>query len=259
MTTTALERVTFRGTVASEWIKLRSLRSTTITLVALLAAVIGFGLIAAASVGSGTGPGRGASDPVGLSLAGVTLGQLIIGVLGVLVISGEYSTGMIRATFSAVPRRLPVLWAKTLVFGLVALAVSLVAAFGAFFGAQVVLGSDAASIGDEHVLRAVLGAAVYLAGVGLLGLALGALLRHTAGAIGALVGIVLIAPGLVSLLPDSWSDAVAAYLPSNAGNSIMALTTTSDQLSAGTGLAVFVAWIAVALAAAAVLLRRRDA
>jgi len=255
-------RVTTARVIRSEWIKLRSLRSTPITLVAALAVVIGLGVAAAAVVSSGGRagpPGAQAVDPTDLSLSGVTLGQLIIGVLGVLVVTGEYTTGMIRATFSAVPTRLPVLWAKIVVFGGVVLAISLVSSLAAFLGGQAVLGTDGVTLGDSGVLRAVLGAAIYLTGIGLLGLALGAILRRTAGAIGALVGLILILPTMVGLLPDSWSGPLAKVLPSNAGGVFMAVDPGSALLAPWAGLAVFVTWFAGALVIAAVLLRRRDA
>ena len=156
-------RVTTARVIRSEWIKLRSLRSTAITLVAALAVVIGLGVLATTVVaGGGTAgpPGSQAVDPTDLSLSGVTLGQLIIGVLGVLVVTGEYSTGMIRSTFSAVPSRLPVLWAKIVVFGSVVLAISLVGSVVAFVGSQAVLGADSVTFGDDGVLRSVVGAAV---------------------------------------------------------------------------------------------------
>lgn len=265
---TRTARVTTWRVIHAEWIKLRSLRSTPITLAVALLAIIGFGILASA-VSSGDvsepaggpdgGQGSGASDPVSLSLSGVSLGALVIGVLGVLVISGEYSTGMIRSTLAAVPTRLPVLWAKAIVFGAVAFLVSLVAVLVAFFGGQAFLGNDAAALTDDGVFRTVVGAAVYLAGVGLLGLALGALLRHTAGAIATLVGILILLSTLVGLLPDSWNDAISKYLPANAGSSLMTLHTSTTSLSPGAGFVVFAAWIIVGLGAAAILLRRRDA
>ncbi|SHM92100.1 ABC transporter permease subunit [Cryptosporangium aurantiacum] len=258
--TSAEAGVTIGRVIRSEWIKLRSLRSTAITLGAALVVVIGFGLLAASVVsGDGGGPGGGPIDPTDLSLSGVTLGQLILGVLGVLVIAGEYSTGMIRATLAAVPTRLPVLWAKVVVFGGVTLVVSLVATVAAFLAGQAALGADGVALGDDGTLRAVFGAAIYLTGIGLLGLALGAILRHTAGAIGALVGLILILPTMVGLLPDSWSEPLTKILPSNAGSAFMSADPASTLLSSGAGLAVFIAWIVGALAVAAVLMRRRDA
>lgn len=267
-------RVTQWRVVVSEWIKLRSLRSTVYTLAAALAAVIGFGILAAAAVtgqiggrdgGGPRGPGGDgfAMDPTSISLAGVGLAQMIIGVLGVLVISGEHSTGMIRSSLTAVPKRLPVLWGKTIVLSAVTLAVMLVAVFAAFFASQAILAGkdmDVALTGDG-VLRAVAGAAVYLTGVGVLGIALGALLRHTAGAITTLFAVLLVVPGLIGLvLPDSWVEKVVPYLPSNAGQSFTsAVDTGQGLLGPLTGFAVFAAYVVVLSGGAALALARRDA
>ena len=176
-----------------------------------------------------------------------------------MLVAGEYSTGMIRSTLAAVPQRLPVLWGKAIVFGGVTLVSMLVAALAAFFGGQAILGTQGVSLFDTGVLRAVVGAAVYLTGVGLLGLALGALLRGTAAAIGALFGGMLVVPGLFPLLPSSWNDTVGPYLPSHAGESFMSVTPSAGMLGPWAGLAVFAGYIVAALAAAAILLKRRDA
>jgi ABC-type transport system involved in multi-copper enzyme maturation permease subunit len=192
------------------------------------------------------------------------LAQLIIGSLGVMMTASEYTTGMIRSSLAAVPKRLPVLWGKAIVFAGVTFVLMLAAALIAFFGGQAILsggGVASASLGDTGVPRAIVGAALNLTGVGLMGVALGALLRSTAGAISTLFGLVLILPGLLSLLPASWNSNISPYLPSS---SIRAFTTIQAQagstaLSAGAGLAVFAAWVVVLLAGAAVFLKRRDA
>ncbi len=265
-------RVTGLRVLHSEWVKFRSLRSTLITLIVAVVVVVGFGALAAAvvsgAVAEPAGPGGGgeagggfATDPTSISLAGMTLAQIIVGILGVLTVTGEYSSGMIRATLAAVPRRLPVLWAKALVVGVVTLVVAVPSALVAFLVGQAVLGDGAnVALSDPGVLRAVLGSAAYLAATALLGVGLGALLRHTAGAIGALFGLLLLAPGLLGLiLPSSWSDAVLPYLPSNAGAAFTSVTATDGLLSAGGGVVVLVVWIVVLLGGSAVLLRRRDA
>jgi ABC-type transport system involved in multi-copper enzyme maturation permease subunit len=255
--------------VHSEWIKFRSLRSTLITMAAGTAAVIGLGLLSAAfASGTLSSPNRGgpptSADPTAISLSGVMLAQLIIGSLGVMMTAGEYTTGMIRSSLAAVPKRLPVLWGKATVFAGVTFALMLVASLIAFLGGQAILsgaGAPSASLGDAGVLRAITGAALNLTGVGLMGVALGALLRSTAGAISTLFGLVLILPGLLSLLPSSWNANISPYLPSSA---IRAFTTIHAQagstaLSPGAGIAVFAGWVVVLLAGAAVLLKRRDA
>ncbi|MGQ4336472.1 ABC transporter permease, partial [Streptomyces hayashii] len=175
--------------------------------------------------------------------------------------AGEYSTGMIRSTLAAVPRRLPVLWSKAAVFGLVALVVGVLGAFVAFgFGSGIVSGTPAAmGLSDAGVLRSLLGAGLYLGLVGVIGAALGALLRSVAGGISVLVATFMLIPGLISLLPSSWQNDISPYLPSDAGQSMFALTHDSTALSPGAGLLVFVCWTALALGGAAYRLARTDA
>ncbi|MER6082525.1 ABC transporter permease [Streptomyces sp. NPDC001833] len=258
-------RVTGRRVLASEWAKLWSLRSTWITLGLGLLFLVAFGLIAANHYKSGVGSPHQDRDfatatAVSLSLFGTNFAQLALGVLGVLVTAGEYSTGMIRSTLTAVPRRLPVLWSKAAVFGLVALVVATLGAFVAFlFGSQIVSGTPAA-MGLSHagVVRSLLGAGLYLGLVGVIGTALGALLRSVAGGISVLVASLMLVPGLISLLPSSWQDNISPYLPSNAGESMFALTHDSTTLSPGAGLLVFLGWTVLALAGAAYRLVRSD-
>ncbi|WP_416981034.1 ABC transporter permease [Streptomyces sp. T028] len=257
------QRVTFPRIVHMEWIKLRSLRSTLYTLAVTVVLVIGVGLILSSVVGTGSGPDReDFGDPTSITLSGVPLAALAIAVLGVLMSAGEYATGTIRATLAAVPARLPVLWGKAVVFAAVSFVLMSAAALGAFLAGQPVLsanGMDTAALSDPGVLRALVGAAVYLTGAGLIGLAVGALLRNSAGAITLVVGALFLVPGLVELLPGTWNDAIGPYLPSNAANAFMTVQTESGALSPGPGLAVFVCYIAALLAGAAVLLKRRDA
>jgi ABC-2 type transport system permease protein len=255
-------QVTQAHVVSSEWIKFRSLRSTKWTLAASIAMTVGLGLLfAAVTVARWTPANRAGFDPVGLSLQGTFLAQLAIGVLGILLITGEYATGMIRATISAVPRRLPVLWAKLGVFGVVAAGASVTAALAAFLGAQAILATKhaGASLADPGVLRVVLGAGLYLTVVGLLGMALGFIIRNTAGAITTLFGILLILPVLGRVLPADWARHVVPYLPSNAGQAVMQLHADPNTLAPWTGLGLFAGYAAVAVMVAAVLLRRRDA
>lgn len=258
-------RVTGPRVLRAEWAKLWSLRSTWITLALGLLFLVAFGLIAAQRYRSGYDSGHLDGDfadasAVSLSLFGTNFAQLALGVLGVLVTAGEYSTGMIRSTMAAVPRRLPVLWSKAAVFGLVALVVGTVGAFVTFLiGAGMVSGTPAA-MGLSHagVVRSLLGAGLYLGLVGVIGAALGALLRSVAGGISVLVAALMLVPGLISLLPSSWQNDVSPYLPSNAGQSLFALTHDSTVLSPGAGLLVFLGWTVLALAGAAYRLRRGD-
>lgn len=262
-------KVTGIGVLRSEWAKFWSLRSTWITLGVAVVLLILFGAVAsytyspdAVATSGPPGPGdSGDSDAVSLALTGVTFASLAIGVLGVLLSAGEYSTGMIRSTLAAVPRRLPVLWSKAAVIGPIALVLTTIGALAAFqLGTPGLDGEKIAlSLGDDGVLRSLAGAGVYLGLVAVFGVALGVLLRSSAGAIAALVGVLLILPGLASLLPDSWYDTLSPYFPSNAGSAVYALHESSDALSPGAGLAVFAGWVALALAGAAYRLVRSDA
>jgi ABC-type transport system involved in multi-copper enzyme maturation permease subunit len=261
---TSWGRVTQPRVALSEWTKLRSLRSTVYTLLVTAIVTIGFGAIASAVTASrwpSMAPADKAEfDPLSTSLVGVNFGVLAIGVLGVLLITGEYSTGMIRSTFAAVPKRLPVLWAKAGVYSLVALAVALPSTLIAFFAGQAFLSSQHIQISFSHsgVPGAVIGSALYLTLVGLLGLGLGGILRNTAAGIAAFAGIMFVIPPLVSILPASIANAIDPYLPSNAGSAIMTIGHQAHVLAPWAGMAVFAGYAAVAIAVAAITLRRRD-
>lgn len=260
--------VTFQGVLRSEWVKLRSLRSSTATLLSTGAMMLFVGAIAAALRGGllttgarGDGGPRG-SDPTSIALSGSLLAPLIIGVLGIMLITNEYSTGTIRTTITMVPGRLPILWGKVVVLITVALPVMLVSTFATFFVGQALLsagGAQTAAITDPDVLRAVLGTAFYLTGVAVLGLGIGTLLRGTAVSISLLVGLLFLLPGLGALLlPADWQQNVLLYLPSNAASSFTSVALQPDMLTAGGGAVVFALWVAVPLAAAAVVLKRRS-
>jgi hypothetical protein len=253
--------------VRSEWAKLWSLRSTWITLGLGLLVLAAFGMLAALQYTSMTESGA-QSDPeladastLTLALSGVPFAMIALGVLGVLTASGEYTTGLIRSTLGAVPTRLPVLWAKAAVYGALAFVAGAVGAFAAFLIASGLLSDSpiAMSISDTGVVRSLLGAGAYLGLVGMAGVALGALLRSTAGGISALVGAFMLVPGLMSLLPESWREDLTRYLPSNAGESIFAVQHDAGTLSAGAGLLVLAGWTALALGGAAYRMRRSDA
>jgi ABC-type transport system involved in multi-copper enzyme maturation permease subunit len=244
--------VTQGRVLASEWIKLRSLRSTVYTLLAAIVMTIGLGMLFAgvmANRWAQLDPAELARfDPAGVSLRGVFLAQLAIGVLGVLLISGEYSTGMIRATLAAAPKRLPVLWAKAGLFAVVAAVLMIAASFAAFLGGQA-----------TGVARAVVGAGLYLTVVGLLGVGLGFIIRNTAGAIATLFGVLLVLPVLGEVLPSTWAKHITPYLPSNAGQAVMSVHQAPGELAPWTGFAVFCGYAAASIIAAAILLKRRDA
>jgi ABC-type transport system involved in multi-copper enzyme maturation permease subunit len=262
--TTSVGRVTQRRVALSEWTKLRSVRSTRWSLLAALLFIIGIGVLACV-VFETRWPHLNPADrrdfhPLRAALAGVNFAQLAIGVLGVLVITAEYSTGMIRSTFSAVPKRLPVLWGKALVFGTVTFLISVPAVFAVFFVGQAILSGQHIDIAISHpgVLRALFGAALFLTVMGLFGLGLGAIVRNTAAGIALLAGIIFVLPPIMSLLPTSFNNSVSPYLPSNAGGAVWTINPDPNTLAPWTGLALFAGYAVLALAIAAVLLNRRD-
>ena len=260
-----IQPVTQRRVIRSEWTKLISLRSTRWVLAATLLLAIGIGVLGCivfeARWAHLSAHDRADFHPLSVSLAGINFAQLTIGILGVLVMTGEYSTGMIRSTLSAVPRRLPVLWGKALVFGATALLISIPATFIVFWVGQAILSGEGINIGISHpgVLRALIGAPLFLTAMGLFGLALGAILRTTAGGIAALAGIVFVLPPIVGLLPTSVANSVDPYLPSNAGGAIWTINPDPGTLAPWAGFGIFCAYVAVAMGLAAVLLVRRDA
>jgi ABC-2 type transport system permease protein len=258
-------RVTQLRVIRSEWTKLRTLRSSVWSLLGAVVFMAGLGILVGAlqvTHWSQLDPhDRATYDPVGTALIGALVAQLAIGVLGVLVVTGEYATGMIRATFAAVPRRLPVLWAKALVFIVVTGVLMTICVMVAFFGTQPIIASKhvETTFGSPGVARAVFGAALYVTVVGLLGVSLGALVRNTAGGIGALAGIMFVLPGVAAILPHSWGDSIDPYLPSSAGAQIMSWHPDPAGLAPWTGFALFLGYTLATLAVAAVLLVRRDA
>lgn len=258
-------RVTQWRVAVSEWTKLRSLRSTRWSLLVAVVLGIGFPLLFATILAhrwSHLSPHERANrSPLDVALAGVHVSQLAIGVLGVLVISGEYSTGMIRSTFVAVPKRLPVLWAKAGVFAVVGFALMLPTVLVAFFGSQAILRShDILQISFSHpgVARTVIGGAVYLMLIGVFALGLGAIVRNTAGGIALFAAIMFVIPPLLNILPSDWYDAINPYLPSTAGDAIFSLTHGSDTLAPWPGFFLFLGYTALSIGIAAVLLVRRD-
>lgn len=263
-------RTTTRRVIRSEWIKMRTLRSTWLTIGGMLFALIAFGLIAALTAsgqvevtgGQGGPAGFTGTNPVSTVLAGANFAVLIVAVLGAIIGAREYSTGMIRTTLTAVPRRLPVLWGKLTTFIVVVAPVAVVGVLVSFFGGMAILDAGGAATvtwSDDGVPRAVLGMSVYLMGLGVIGVALGILLRSTAGGIGMVLGAVLFLPALASaLLPDSW-DGILKYLPSNAGQAFTSLNPSDTLLSSDAGMAVFAAWVLFAILGAAIALKRRDA
>ncbi|MET0932862.1 MAG: ABC transporter permease [Mycetocola sp.] len=258
--------VRFSGILRSEWIKLRSLRSTVWSYAMLILVSLGLAILMAVTLNAQVTQPLPADVQVGflaqIASFPVALGQLIVAVLGVLVISGEYSTGMIRSTFSAVPRRLPVLWAKSAVLFVSTFLVGLVATVGAYLvGSPILAANDiAAPITDPDVLRAIVGGALYLALVALFALGVGTAIRSSAGGIATVLGIVLILPTILQLIPADWAQDVVPYLISDAGLGLVGLQSDiPGSLEPWQQLAVVLGWVAASLTAGAILMKRRDA
>jgi ABC-2 type transport system permease protein len=245
------------GVVRMEWRKLRTIRSTWWILLVFAA-----GLVGVAVMDADMGPAQPAPsyDPTQNAFGGLAVAQLVIGILGVLTLSSEFTSGSIRATFAAVPRRGRVLAAKATVLAAVTLAAGEALAFAAFAAFQVAArhGVPHASLAQPGVLRAVLLAGAYPSLIGFIGLGLAAVIRHTAGAISAIVGVLFVLP--LVLLPLGWHSAVMKFLPwMIAVNSLAAVKPVTNSLSAGTGLAMLCLYAAAALAAGGWALLRRDA
>jgi ABC-2 type transport system permease protein len=257
------QRVTLARVIHSEWTKLRSQPSTAWSLLSAVALIVGFGVLY--SLVRVTRPPRtpadmASFDPTAVGLAGVQLAQIAVAVLGVLLITSEYATGLIRVTMVAVPRRLPVLWGKAIVFALTAPVLFVPATFAAFLVSQSVLSREQldTSLNQPGVARAVLGSALYLTAVGLLGLGLGALLRNTAGAIASLFGVLFGLQIVVGFLPATLADKIARYLPTPAGVAVTNVRPDPASLGPWAGFGLFCLYTAVVLGLAAWLLRRRD-
>ncbi len=255
--------VTQARVIASEWVKLRSLRSTVWTLLVAVLLLVGLGLIICAATNANwdrnSAAERATFQPITASLAGTFLAQLAVGVLGALVVTGEYSTGMIRSSLAAVPRRLPVLWGKLIVFVVTVLVLTGIASLAAFLGGQALLHSHGTDLSAVHAVRAVIGVPLYLAAIGALAIGLGFLLRSTAAAIAVLFGLLLVVPIVLNFLPSSWQRHIQPYLPGEAGSRLFQLNPDPSPLSAWQGYGVLLLWAAVVIAGAAVVLRRRDA
>ena len=257
------------GLLTSEWTKIRSVRSTVWSLLAFVVVAIGFSTLVAAVISNNwNNPGRHPehvtllTDPTSVIVgAGVGIGQLAICVLGVIVISSEYSTGAIRSSLLAVPRRIPMLTAKALVFALLDFVVSAITVFAVFFITTAILRSHISiTLSTTGVTRACIGGILYLTVLGLFSLAIGGLIRHTAGAIATVVAVVLVIPPLISLIPGTIANHIHGYLPTVAGQLIgQSSQQPADVLSPWQGFGVFCLWTAVLLAACGWLLVRRDA
>ena len=269
-------KLTFGGLLRSEWIKLWSLRSTYWCLALMIVQSIGLALLLstvrgpAAAVEASQAAQQ--NHAVFIATAGTTIGELIVAVLGVLVISGEYGTGMIRSSFAADPRRLPTLLAKAIVLAATTFVASLIAVYGAAAVAFPLLGGEKVYpvMTDGKLELALLGGAAYLMIISLIAFSIGAIIRVSAGGIAAALGLILVVPivltALVQITAAHWAVDVSAFAPTNAGSLLfqyivgtIATVPGVIQLNQVTGPLVFVGWFVVFFAIAAVLLKRRDA
>jgi len=256
------QRVTQLRVTLAEWTKLRTQPSAYWALLTTVILVVGFGI--GYSLLRVARPPHGAAiasfDPAAISLSGVQLAQIAVGVLGVLLVTSEYATGLIRTSFAAVPRRLPVLWGKAAVLTAAIAAVSLPAAFAAFVSGQSILNRQHLSVSLSHpgVTRAVIGSALYLAVVGLLGLGLGALLRSAAGGIAVLFALLYGLPLAAGFLPGTMATDVTKYLPATAGQALTAVQPDPTMLHPWTGFGVLCAYAAILLTIAAARMHRGD-
>jgi ABC-type transport system involved in multi-copper enzyme maturation permease subunit len=259
-------QVTQGRVLLSEFTKFRSLRSTLYTLLTAVVLMIGIGALFSAVTASQyhtfSAADKAAFNPVTTSLQGTVFAVVAFGVLGVLMISGEYTTGMIRSSLTAVPRRLPVLWGKLAVFAGTIFSISLAASFISFFLGQALLSGHhlGVSITAPGTLRSVIGAALYVTVAGLIGVTLGTLFRNTAAGIATFAGVFFVIPPLAGLLPSSVSNHLTPYLPSNVGGALWGgAADVHNALAPWTGFAFLCGYAVVLIAAAAWRLRRSDA
>ena len=280
-----LPGLSFGGELRSEWIKLRTLRSTLWCYLIMVVLTILLGLLIA---GAHPAPAAGAPTPshdvqqstwVTVATLGIGFAQLVSAVLGALVITGEYGSGMIRSTFAAVPKRLPAIVAKALVFGITTFVVALVGLVGAaLVSAPLLRANDiTADFGDGNVWLALVGGAGYVALIGLLAFGIGLIVRSSAGGIAAALGLVLVVPTILQVLARvtlaDWPSNIAAFLPASAGSTLYAYPGAAAEsftpsrpsasnvitLDTWQGLLVLVGWVVVAFVVGAILVKRRDA
>lgn len=256
--------LSFAGLLRSEWIKLRTVRSTIWSYATVILISLGMAALMSAALDLGGNPVAADAQATFLAQAatfGVFFGQLVVAVLGVLAISGEYSTGMIRSSVTATPKRLPMLAAKAVVLFVCTFVVGLISTVGSCLVAAPILAGKgiSASLTDPDVVLPLLGGALYLALVSVFALGVGAILRSSAGGIAAALGIILLLPIVLSMIPAGWAADLAPYLLSNAGLAIVGLDSGLAGLEVWQNLLIVLVWVAVSLTGAAMLLKRRDA
>jgi ABC-2 type transport system permease protein len=248
--------------VRSEWTKLRTVRSTYWTAIAAVVATIGVAVLGASQFVHNFDPRNlEGFDAANFVLQGLYVAQIALGALGVLTITGEYATGMIRTTLTAVPQRRVVVALKGLVYLCATLAIGEIVSFTTFGIGQAILHQKHAgvSLSDPDVLRVVIGGGLYLASVGLLGFALGTLVRRTAGALASFFGVLFLPSALIDLLPSSWRADAIKFAPANAGTQILNTHRVQDMLGPWQGLGMLTLYGFALLLGALYLLGRRDA
>jgi ABC-2 type transport system permease protein len=266
--------LSFGGILVSELIKLWTLRSTVWCCAIVLTLAFGIGLLASLTIGSGQSAIPNTEQQVqavSAATIGILFSQLVLSVLGVLVISGEYGTGMIRSTLTAVPKRIPALLGKAIVLAVTSFALGLVTIYGAALLGLPFLSNSGihTNFADPKLNLALLGGAAYLALIALMAFGIGAIIHSSAGGIATALGLLLVLPTVLqifaSITQAAWVQNVANFLPTNAGGHLFAYSSDGSttagviSLNATSGGLVLVAWAAVAIVVAAILLRRRDA
>lgn len=262
-------RLTFARLVRSEWIKMLSLRSTWWTLGLTAVSMVGLSLIMASSLSAMMEAEGGSLDgsDITVIIFGTFIAQITVAVLGALIVTGEYSTGMIRSTFTAAPARLPALAAKAVVLSVVVAVTGLIGTTLAYLVTLPILGDGAADLSSLENIRAVLGATAYLVLISLLAFALGAILRNSAGTIAAILGALLMLPlafQILSAMGQEWALKVMVYLPSEAGaqlSSVGSEITQTDYapLTWWVGGLVLLGYVSALGAVGAALVKVRDA
>ncbi|GAA3950841.1 ABC transporter permease [Streptomyces marokkonensis] len=256
--------VTFAHTLRAEWIKLRSLRSTWYTLVCLFLVGLGITAVSMSSAGqeykTATAAERQTWDPTNLSLTTYIVAQLIIGVLGIVVVTSEYATGLMQTSLTATPRRHRLLAAKVVLAAAVTLVAGQVLMFAAFLLGQALLTTQDvpyARLGDPGVLAAVAGGGLYLSAIALLAVGLGTIMRATAGALATLVGIIFLVPGMAGLFPSAFQGLVD-FWPTAGAAAVLATVPNPDFPHPWLNLGGMCLGVAAVLVSAFVVFRRRD-
>ena len=257
-----VRRPGFSDTLRAEWIKFWTVRSTQWSIVALF--VLGAGLTTLVCAAAAGELAAETADEAAAAFVtwGMMIAQIAAIVLGAMIVTSEYGTGMIRATLSATPRRGAVLAAKALVLTATLFVVGTVTAFAGYFGGNPFLENHGVGIAlsDDGVLRAMFGSGLYVAGLGLLAAAVGLLVRHTAAALSIVLGLVFVVGNMVFLLPGAWGEWIGKLMPGNAGSPVAAPVSFNPMLlDPWVGFAVFAGEVAVVLLAGYLVLRRRDA